>query len=452
MHDTIRLLRRFFLVWVGVIYVAGLVVVLSPAVIPVCPSRNVDSCALRFEGTLVPWSSFLAFSLLLSLYGCLLWLSLSGKAHRRLLWPSLLAQAVLVVAVYLVLRQLDLTLSLYLALTLESIALVEQRRLRLVIAIAAGYVLLLVVLLTLFGIENWRNAKYFWTAIYQNTPAYLAQILFLGGYLLLYVQLARSHERLETAASQIEALTRSAERQRLARDLHDTLAQGLTGLILQLEAVKAGLHSHRHERAEEIVIQALAGARGALADARGAIQDLRTQAPTPASLPQLIRQEISRFAATTGITCTMELAALADVPMAWCEQVLRAITEGLSNVARHAQATHVWVTTVQNEATLEIMVRDDGIGFEPKTVVSDDGDDSDHGDHNDLGDHGHYGLLGLRERARLAGGRLDITSGPGVGTILRLCLPYQGQARPNSRAQEGQATPLLREEAPGGQA
>jgi NarL family two-component system sensor histidine kinase YdfH len=89
------------------------------------------------------------------------------------------------------------------------------------------------------------------------------------------------------------------------------------------------------------------------------------------------------------------------------------VTEGLANVARHAHAHQVWVRVAAQDGALEIAVRDDGRGFDPQAVN---------------GEAGHYGLIGLRERARLAGGALEITSAPGAGTTLRLRLPQEPNA------------------------
>ncbi|HMA35197.1 MAG TPA: ATP-binding protein, partial [Chloroflexia bacterium] len=89
------------------------------------------------------------------------------------------------------------------------------------------------------------------------------------------------------------------------------------------------------------------------------------------------------------------------------EHARRAITEALANTAQHAGARQAWVLLATCDGLLDIEVRDDGVGFEPATIAT----------------AGHYGLLGLRERARLAGGDLQIVSAPGRGTSLRLRFP-----------------------------
>jgi len=84
------------------------------------------------------------------------------------------------------------------------------------------------------------------------------------------------------------------------------------------------------------------------------------------------------------------------------------VSEGLNNVAQHAHARQAWVRVADGDGALDVQVRDDGIGFDPASVAE---------------QSGHYGLLGLRERARLAGGNLEILSAPGEGTTLHLHLP-----------------------------
>ena len=85
-----------------------------------------------------------------------------------------------------------------------------------------------------------------------------------------------------------------------------------------------------------------------------------------------------------------------------------AVAEGLTNVARHAQASQVWLNLKEKEGMLEVRIQDDGVGFETS---------------NSIDIVGHYGLIGLRERTRLAKGRFEVTSMPGEGTTLTLSLP-----------------------------
>ena len=116
-------------------------------------------------------------------------------------------------------------------------------------------------------------------------------------------ELEIAHEQLLEYAAQVEDLTLTNERQRLARELHDTLAQGLVGVILQLEAVTSHMNNENPVRAQEIVEQAMSRARATLADARRAIVDLREIPALSDDLVEIIRAEGKRFTRATGIPC-----------------------------------------------------------------------------------------------------------------------------------------------------
>ena len=152
-----------------------------------------------------------------------------------------------------------------------------------------------------------------------------------------------------------------------------------------------------------------------LAEARNAIYDLRLDTESGCNLVISVQEEIEHFADNTGIACTANIEASSSVPPPLCTHILCMISEGLTNVARHAHAQHVWVsTTYESHNTnkrLLIEVCDDGNGFDPEVVARQDG---------------HYGLIGLRERARLLGGNLETHSKPGKGTTLHIPSEHEG--------------------------
>ncbi len=222
----------------------------------------------------------------------------------------------------------------------------------------------------------------------------------------LALELEAANRRLTEDADRIEDLTLAAERQRMARELHDTLAQGLAGLVLQLEAADLHLAGGRPDRAQTIVQQAMTRARAALAESRRAIDGLRTQLPE--DLEETIPAEVEHFISTTGLPCTLDLSLPESLPEAVRDFIFRSVAEGLANIARHAQARHARVSIRSGGDALEIAIADDGVGFDPA---------------RDLERMGHYGLTGLRERARQAGGSLEIESGAGQGTILKIRIP-----------------------------
>ena len=249
--------------------------------------------------------------------------------------------------------------------------------------------------------------------------AALSELIVNGGAIILFMvllnqQLAEREkarelaERLESAnaqlaanAARIESLTLQNERQRMARELHDTLAQGVAGLVLQLEAVKAHLASERVDRASSIVDQALTRARGTLSESRAAIDNLRS---APGNVEESVRENVDRFTQGTGIPCELELSVQANqLSPGIADHGLSILSEALANVAKHAQATKVNVRFRVHKDMLALEVRDDGRGFDQ---------------HLENG-KGHYGLLGMRERARLTGGDLKIESNDGPGTTVR---------------------------------
>ncbi|HRJ41630.1 MAG: sensor histidine kinase [Caldilineaceae bacterium] len=222
----------------------------------------------------------------------------------------------------------------------------------------------------------------------------------------LAAELEVANRRLADYAAQVEELTLTAERQRMARELHDILSQGVAGLVLQLEAVKAHLAAGRHGRAGEIVVQSLTHARATLTDSRAAIDDLRA---LPVHLEESLHSQVERFTQATGIPCKLEIA-LDDAPTLSAEigeHIQRIISEALANITRHAQASLVKVGLGFVNGCWEVEISDNGRGFDPATPIG----------------AGHYGLLGMRERARLNGGKLAIESGSGQGTRIHLAIP-----------------------------
>ena len=218
-------------------------------------------------------------------------------------------------------------------------------------------------------------------------------------------RLESANARLAANTAQIEALTLQNERQRMARELHDTLAQGLSGLVLQLEAVRAHLASSRVERASAIVDQALRRARGTLADSRAAIDDLRL---TRVDLADSVREKVDRFIQTTGIACELELSLQENqLSPETSSHALGILSESLANIARHARASQAQVKFFVERDELRLEVRDNGQGF----------------DLDGQTDSGHYGLLGMRERARLIGGVVTVESNPERGTKVDLRVP-----------------------------
>jgi NarL family two-component system sensor histidine kinase YdfH len=354
------------------------------------------------------------FTFLMAIHIALYWISPISFAHPRWLPPILVTQGLVAFAISLLVRVAGISYGLYPGLIGLVIGL-PVRRLWRVLAVSYYLILSLVdfLLLTAAGtVLGWLT----WT---------VPVVTFVTIYVSLYLRQAEAREQaqkfsreLEVAndqlreyAAQVEDLTIVAERQRMARELHDTLSQGLAGLILQLEATDAHLAGDRPERARGILQQSMEKARLTLAEARQAIDNLRQ--PVDLSLEDAIRQEIERFTSSTGIPCKKEISLPESLPESVAEICVRVVAEGLNNIARHAQAksAELRISEAKLMKELQIEIEDDGVGFEPEAVET-----------------GHYGLLGIRERIRLAGGKFDILSSPEEGTQLVIRLPLKANA------------------------
>ncbi len=409
-------IRWFLLLWVGLVYLQSVQTALS--------NLNSGPKGSPSGAGGSPQLDLVMFTLLLACLGGLLWITFSLQKTRDLLL-SLLGQGILVLLIAFLAHAENAILGLCLALTIEAITLYKQTRM--VLLVGGGCLLL-------FGVtEGVQIMPVVATGSLQKLSGVLfgslTLILFAIACVLLYLQQGQAHQRdqallqeLETAhtelktahqqledyAMQVEDLTLIAERQRLARELHDTLAQGLVGLTMQLETIDALLLKHNAGQARAIVQQAMARARATMTQARSAIEDLRSDMGEGLDFAQSVQRETQRFTAATGIPCTSSLPETLALSTSCQEHLVRVVSEGLLNIARHAQATHAWVCATSDREELTLEIGDDGIGFDP-VVVTQPG--------------GHYGLLGLRERARLLKGNLCIKSAPGQGTTIRLQFP-----------------------------
>ncbi|WP_162198444.1 sensor histidine kinase [Paenibacillus wulumuqiensis] len=216
-------------------------------------------------------------------------------------------------------------------------------------------------------------------------------------------------DELEIAHRQVEELTVANERQRMARDLHDTLAQGLVGIIMQLEAINVHLSNRNHERAQQIVLSSMEGARHTLAEAREVIDNLRLQSADNITFTDAVREELDRFIGATGIPVTGQIEEFRNLPQLLTEHSLYMIRESLTNITRHAQAQHVEVNVLVVNGSLVIEITDDGKGFDPEQIGR---------------QPGHYGLLGMQERVRIMGGRLSISNHVPQGTHIQIEIPF----------------------------
>ncbi|MGM1022687.1 MAG: sensor histidine kinase [Bacillota bacterium] len=240
-------------------------------------------------------------------------------------------------------------------------------------------------------------------------------VIIVAAYSILFYKQVNARIRtqnflteLELAHQKVEELTLANERQRMARDLHDTLAQGLAGLIMQLEAVDAHLTQGSSQRAHEIVQQSMSQARKALADSRRAIDNLRSKSASEVDFADAVREEAQRFTMATGIRTVLDIKIKSSVSRLLIEHGLHIISECLTNVAKHSYAKNVEINILGNQGMISMEVRDDGKGFNPDLIAK---------------QAGHYGLIGIHERTRLLGGTIHINSTVQEGTSIKVEAP-----------------------------
>ena len=230
------------------------------------------------------------------------------------------------------------------------------------------------------------------------------QLLYtIGDLLAIAVERARLFDR----SARLGAVE---ERNRLAREIHDTLAQGLTATGLQLESAEALLETGSEtEKARAALSRALYLTRSNLEEARRSVLDLRAAPLEGRSLPEALEALVDRWEAETGISARLRAINGAHPLHPRIEAALyRICQEALTNVARHAGATRATVRLVATPERVRLSVEDDGRGFDPSRVTG-----------------GGQGLIGMRERVEMLGGSLDVRSAP-EGTEVEATIPLDG--------------------------
>jgi signal transduction histidine kinase len=198
----------------------------------------------------------------------------------------------------------------------------------------------------------------------------------------------------------------------MARDIHDTLAQGFTGVIVQLEVVADAIASGDHKEAENYLHRASGLARQSLNEARRSVHALRPEALRRANFWDALKGIIKNTTAGNAIcTKTRMRGKLPDLPNEWQENLMHIGQEALTNTLKYAHADNFETQLICNAKELRLEFDDDGDGFEVK-----DG-------------HDGFGLAGMRERVEEMGGELQITTARGMGTKVVVVLPLAGESR-----------------------
>lgn len=271
-----------------------------------------------------------------------------------------------------------------------------------------GVITVLLVPMTIAGrLEGAVGLRFKQQRVFQTEQIELAQAL--ANQAMLMIRLA------ELSAQGREAAV-VGERNRIARDIHDTLAQGFTGVIVQLEAAEDASRRGLGREAEQHVVTARNLARESLSEARRSVQALRPQPLEQGGVADALRALFGKL--TEGVALRAEFkvsGAPRALPPEWEENLFRIAQEVLTNVLRHAQASRMTATIAFSPDEVRLEFVDDGRGFDP--AARSEG----------------YGLLGMRERVDAMGGKMEVQSSNGRGAKISIRLPAASPDASGSR-------------------
>jgi signal transduction histidine kinase len=245
------------------------------------------------------------------------------------------------------------------------------------------------------------------TAAFQIFMVAAGCILMTGAY--------RYRVRQESARIRVGFEERVAERERIARELHDTLLQSFQASLIQMQTTR-NIFPRRPEEAIQTLDNAIGGAEQAIDEGRSAIQDLRTTLAPHSELDCLLTiagQELAKAQDSNGPLAVFSVrvdGARRTLSTILQDEVYRIGREALRNAFHHARASHIEVEIIYDNRDLRLRIRDDGKGIDPNIL-------------KEGARAGHWGLQGARERAKRIGGRIDIWSEAGAGTEIELTVP-----------------------------
>jgi signal transduction histidine kinase len=225
----------------------------------------------------------------------------------------------------------------------------------------------------------------------------------LANQAMLAMQLTRLSEKSRRSAV-------VAERNRMAREVHDTLAQGFTGVIVQLEAAGEAMAQNQPSKVSGHLDRASALARESLQEARRSVKALRPQALEENTLNVALNDLFVKATSDTPLAAQLTVdGEPRQLPSEWESNLLRIGQEVLTNAVRHSQATEFHGRLCFDDREVSLHLRDNGIGFDP------------------AGRHEGFGLQGIRERVESMGGRLAIVSEKGRGVSISILLPFESR-------------------------
>jgi signal transduction histidine kinase len=224
----------------------------------------------------------------------------------------------------------------------------------------------------------------------------------------LLIELQEAHAKLKEYAIRVEELAIVQERNRIAREVHDSLGHRLTVASVQLEGAQR-LARVNPERAEKIIGTVRDQVREGLAELRRTVAILRASVEEDLPLPEALTRLASQFEEATGLAIHIDLEGCpGNLPITYRQSFYRAVQEGLTNIQRHARANEAWININQRDGQITLLIGDNGAGM-PVSL--------------DQAPEIHFGLFGLKEKAALLGGEFFIDPRPGGGAQLTFRLP-----------------------------
>jgi ligand-binding sensor domain-containing protein/signal transduction histidine kinase len=253
------------------------------------------------------------------------------------------------------------------------------------------------------GIWNEQGAAF----QFYLRPHFYQTYWFYGLLVLLLALLIWSIYQLRVRSLKSQFAAVLVERTRIAREIHDNLAQELLGISVQLEVVArtmppgADVARNHLDRVRMLI-------RHGIAEARRYVWDLRSQALDNSDLPTALKETAQRLTADANVDAQVQVGGMfRQLPREVEDNLLRIAQEAINNAVSHARPEHVIVNLTFAINKVQLSVRDDGRGFEPSAS----------------GKNGHFGLIGMRERAERIGGKLNIVSSPETGTEVLVDVP-----------------------------
>lgn len=385
--EGIGLSKIAYMVWLTIVYLAALAIQI-------------------YEETTI--QDLLLLTLFSAIHFFLYYLSVSLKLTRKQSWFYIMFQsALLFVSSFLLHTGIPILLvGILPMLTAQSITIFNSW-IKVLIAFMAIYIVYCNAIWLNYGSSE---LPIFILVFFFNLTVVVFYSVIYNRQVNARIRMAYYLQDLERVHKRVEELTLANERQRMARDLHDTLAQGLAGLIMQLEAVDSHLQNGNTVRSHEIIQHSMTQARETLRKSRTVIDDLRSVSVEKSNFNKQVLEQVEIFEKETRIVVEFLDEPILNIPYIVRENCLYIISECLANIKKHAKAQKVRIEMGINNGELVLKISDNGIGLKKKSI-----------NHS-----GRYGLIGLFERASLIGGEIHINTDVGIGTEITVQVPIKG--------------------------